>query len=109
MRIDGFDEETSARMMTLSLVAVPVIAYILGAMAGVLIDNFIKKNYLDRLVAGIIAFALIYLFSKDLTHAIFAFVFVNIAYYVIHSYKKGIISKAQWKKEAGLHLELQQA
>ncbi|MBS3105676.1 hypothetical protein J4234_05440 [Candidatus Woesearchaeota archaeon] len=95
MRIDGFDEETSARMMTLSLVAVPVIAYILGAMAGVLIDNFIKKNYLDRLVAGIIAFALIYLFSKDLTHAIFAFVFVNIAYYVIHSYKKGIISKAQ--------------
>ena len=94
MRMNGLDEETAARLMTLSLVAVPVIAYIAGTIAGTLIDSFIKKNYLDRLVAGIMAFTLIYLFSKDLTHAVFAFVFVNIAYYMIHNYKKGIMSRA---------------
>ena len=94
MRMNGLDEETAARLMTLSLISVPVIAYTVGVIAGTLIDSFIKKNYLDRLVAGIIAFALVYLFSKDLTHAIFAFVFVNIVYYMIHGYKKGIMSRA---------------
>lgn len=94
MRMNGLDEETAARLMTLDLISVPVIAYIVGVTAGVLTDNFIKKGYLDRLIAGIAAFALIYLFSKDIVHAVFAFVFVNIAYYIIHGYKKGIMSKA---------------
>ena len=93
-RFQGIDEETAARWMTFGLILVPVVSYIVGNIIGVLADNFINKKYLDRLAAAIVASASIGLFSKDLMHAIFAFVFVNIAYHIIHTYKKGIMSKA---------------
>lgn len=93
-RFQGIDEETAARLMTFSLILVPVLSYIAGTVVGILADNFINKKYLDRLVAAIAASASIGLFSKDLMHAIFAFVFVNVAYYVVHTYKEGMISEA---------------
>lgn len=94
MRLQGLDEETAARLMTFSLILMPVIAYIVGIVMGVLADNLLKKKHLDRILAAITSSIIIVLLTKDVMHAIFAFFFVLIVYYVIHTYKKGMASEA---------------
>ena len=90
MRLQGIDEETAAKLMTFSLILTPVIAYIAGVIIGVLVDNLLKKKYFDSVAAAIITSLAIGLLTKDFVHAIFAFVFVMIVYYILHACKKGI-------------------
>ncbi|MBI3035389.1 hypothetical protein HYY71_03630 [Candidatus Woesearchaeota archaeon] len=94
MRLQGLDEETAARLMTFSLILMPVIAYIVGIVMGVLADNLLKKKHLDRILATITSSIIIAFATKEFMHAIFAFFFVLIVYYVIHTYKKGMASEA---------------
>ena len=93
-RLQGIDEETAARLMAFSVILIPVIAYIVGVIAGVLADNLLKKKYLGILIAAALSCLIIILSTKDLLHAVFAFVFVLAAYYVIHGFKKGIAAGA---------------
>lgn len=90
MRLQGIDEETAAKLMTFSLILSPVTAYILGIIAGVLADNLLKKKFLDSFAAAITSSLILGFLTKDFMHAIFAFVFVIIVYYVVHTYRKGI-------------------
>ncbi len=94
MRLQGLDEETAAKLMTFSLILVPVLSYIVGVIAGIVFEKVSKKHYTDALAASIISSVSIGIFTKDLTHAIFAFVFVIVVYYIAHTYKKGISSGA---------------
>ena len=92
MRLQGIDEETAAKLMTFGLILIPVVAYVAGVIVGVLIDNLLKKKLLDSFVAAIISSLIIGFLANDLMHAIFAFAFVIIVYYIVHTYKKGIAS-----------------
>ena len=94
MRLQGLDEETAAKLMTFSLILTPVVAYIVGVVIGVLVDNFLKKKYLDSAAAAIISSSIIGLSTKDFVHAGLAFIFVMLVYYIVHTYKKGISSEA---------------
>ena len=94
MRLQGIDEETAAKLMTFSLMLTPVIAYVAGVVIGVLVDNLSKKKYMDRLSAAGASAIIIGFLTKDFMHAIFAFVFVIIVYYIIHTFKKGIARAA---------------
>ncbi len=93
-RLQGIDEETAARLITFSVILIAVIAYIVGVIAGILADNLLKKKYLDRLIAAAISCLIIILSTKDLAHAVFAFAFVIVVYYIIHGFKKGIAAGA---------------
>ena len=92
MRLQGIDEETAAKLMTFSLILIPVVAYIIGVIIGVLTNNLLKEKFSDSFVAAIVSSLIVGLSTKDLMHAIFAFAFVTIVYYIVHSYKKGIAS-----------------
>ena len=92
MRLQGIDEETAAKLMTFGLILVPVVAYIAGVIIGVLIDNLLKKKFLDSFAAAITSSLIIGLSAKDFMHAVFAFAFVVIVYYIAHTYKKGLAS-----------------
>ena len=92
MRLQGIDEEAAVKMMTFGLILIPVVAYIAGVIIGVLIDNLLKTKFLDSFAAAVASSLIIGLLARDLTHAAFAFVFVVIVYYIVHSYKKGIAS-----------------
>lgn len=93
MRLQGINEETAAELMTFGIVLTPVAAYTTGVITGVLVDNLINKKYLDFLVAAIISSFTLALLTKDSVHAVFAFVFVIVAYYILHTYKKGIAER----------------
>ena len=90
MRLQGLDEETAAKLMTFSLILIPVAAYIAGIIIGVLADNLVKKKFADSVSASIAASFIIGLSTNDFMHGIFAFVLVMVVYYVIHNFKKGL-------------------
>ena len=94
MRLQGIDEETAAKLMTFSLILISVLAYIVGVIIGILVDKLSKKKYVDSLAASAASAIVIGLLTTDFMHAIFAFVFVVITYYIIHNFKKGIASEA---------------
>ncbi len=87
-RIQGIDEETAAKMMVLGIMAIPALIYITALILSPVVGNFYRKRYLDGILAGIIAGAGIFIFLKDSINAIFAFLFVLIVYFLIHSFKK---------------------
>ena len=93
-RLQAIDEETAASMMTFGLILIPVLSYIAGTILGVLADNLTNKKYIDRVVAAIVASFGIGVYSRELIHAIFAFVFVLLTYWIVHNVKKSLGSKA---------------
>ena len=92
MKFQGIDEETAAKLMTFSLILIPVLAYIIGVFLGILSQNFTNKKYLDSTIAAIASAFIIIFFTKDLLHSIFSLVFVFMAYHIVHAAKKSIAS-----------------
>ena len=90
--LHGINEETSAAMMTLGTILVPVLSFISAAILGVLAEKFTNKKYLDMVTAAIFASAAIGFYYKDLTHAIFALIFVILTYLITHTVKKNLAS-----------------
>jgi len=93
-RLQGIDEETAARLFTFGVILVPLLSYLAGAIIGVLAEKITRSHYADALAAAITASASIGFFTKDVLHAVFALLFVCIAYTIAHGYKKGIASEA---------------
>lgn len=93
MRLQGIDEETAARLMTFSLILIPIIAYFVAALIGVLIERLFNKKYLDTAFATILSALIIGFFTKDFMHAVFSFVFIGIVYHIIHTCKKRIMNE----------------
>ena len=94
MRLQGIDEETAAKLMAFSLILIPVITYFIGAVSGVVVDNLLKKRFLDSIVAASVSHLIIFQLTKDFMHSVFAFVFVLFAYYIAHTFRRGISSGA---------------
>ncbi len=94
MRLQGLDEETAAKLMTFGLIKIPVIAYIVGVIIGVLADSLFRKKHFDSISAALASSIIIVLLTKDFMHAIFAFLFVLIVYFIVHTYRKGMASEA---------------
>ena len=92
-RLKGIDEETAATLMTFSLILLPSLAYFVGAVASIILDNILKKKLIESLVANIMAALLIGFFWNDISAAIFAFIIGNLAYYLIHSYKEPLLKE----------------
>lgn len=92
-RFYGIDEEAAAKLMTFGLIIVPLAAYLAGVVMGIITDQFMKKKYPDRIVAGITAALVIGLMSGWM-EGVFAFAFVNISYLIMHTYKKGLAGGA---------------
>lgn len=93
-KLQGIDEETAASLFNFSVILVPLLSFIAGVLLGMLADKLTKKHYIDVLAAAVISSLSILAFTRDFTHAAFAFAFVGIAYYAVHTYKKGFESVA---------------
>lgn len=94
LRFQGLGEEETASLFTFSVILVPLLSYLVGVILGILADKLTKKRYFDILTAAVVSSALLGALTRDIAHAAFAFVFVCIAYYAIHTYKKGLASEA---------------
>ena len=93
-RLDAVDEEMAAKMFVFSVILAPLIAYIAGVLLQVLIENFSSGNYWNSLHAPIISAILMWLMTRDLMHAVFAFVFVNLAYLATNNFKNCLASES---------------
>lgn len=93
-RLQGIDEESAAKLFNFSVILVPLVSFIAGVLLGMLADKLTKRHYMDALAAAVISGLSILAFTRDFAHAAFAFAFVGMAYYSIHTYKKGFESGA---------------
>ncbi|MBI2671710.1 hypothetical protein HYX16_02135 [Candidatus Woesearchaeota archaeon] len=96
LRLHGIDEETAASMFTFNLIPLPLLSYILVSAL-----SSYKKKIFNSLISGLIASAVIFLFSRDIFHALAAFVIVNLVYYLINNYDlktdiTNLINKKGW-------------
>ncbi len=71
---------------------VPLIAYSAGVLIQILLGKFSGKRYWNSLHAPVLSAIIVYLMAKEVLHAALAFIFVNLAYLIIHNCKKGIKS-----------------
>ena len=93
-RLQGISEEDAAKWFTFGVILVPLLSYLAAIVVGILAEKITKNHYADVIAAAIIASASIGFFTKDILHAVFAFAFVLIVYYAVHTYKKGLASEA---------------
>lgn len=100
-RINGVDEETAARMFTFGVLLAPVLSCLSGVGLQVLAEYFISGKYWNSLHAPVVSAFVMWLMTRDLMHAVFLFVFVNFAYFIIHNFKKGLASESYWKRKDG--------
>lgn len=91
-RLQGVTEEDAAGMFTFSVISAPLISYLAAVLIGILTTKLTKSFFAEVLAAAVIASAAIGLFTKDVLHGIFAFVFVFLAYGIVNGCKKGIMS-----------------
>ena len=89
-RLQGIDEETAAKMFTFGVILVPLLSYLAAVAVGILAEKISNNHYIDSLAAAIVASASIGFFTKDILHGAFAFLFVYIAYGIVHGCKKGL-------------------
>ena len=93
-RLQGVEEEAAAGLFTFSVILTPLLSFTAGILLGILTDKLTGKHCTDVLAAAAVSGISILVFTKDISHAAFAFAFVCIAYYAVHSYKKGLESEA---------------
>lgn len=89
-RIIGMSEDDAATLMTFRLMIIPTIAFIIGISAGVALERFTKKRFMDSVAAGLISEAIILILLLDFILGFIALIIVLISYYIIHTYKKEI-------------------
>jgi len=82
-RLQGFDEETAASLMNFNIISLPVLSYFVSSL--LLIFIFTKKKYWGNVICGLISSVIIFGFSGDFLHSIFAFIIFNLVYYLINS------------------------
>ncbi len=92
-RIMGISEEDAAALMTFRLMIIPAIAFIIGISAGVVLEKFTKKRFTDSIAAGLISDAIIILLLLDFILGFIGLITVLISYYMIHTYKRGMIDE----------------
>ncbi len=95
-RLQGIDEETAAHWMMFSVIIIPLVGYLIGIVIVMLVvERMIQKRFFDGPLVGLVAGSIIGLATGSLLHGVAAFVIANLAYYMMHTYKKGFMEMSE--------------
>ncbi|MBI2658256.1 hypothetical protein HYX08_06205 [Candidatus Woesearchaeota archaeon] len=94
MRLQGIEEEEATTLMTLGIMIFPAISYAAGAVIGIVAERLSGKRLADVSSACLAAAAAVWYFTGEISTGIFALAFVLAAYYMAHTFKKGLGSGA---------------
>ena len=89
-RIAGLDEETAASVFTFSVIFIPVVAYLAGIVAGIITETFSERRIFSVGVPALVSSVIILVRTQEIATALFALVFVLLAHYITHTFKKGL-------------------
>ncbi|MBI4140115.1 hypothetical protein HY483_04090 [Candidatus Woesearchaeota archaeon] len=90
-RIAGLDEETAASVFTLSALLIPMIAYFVGIITGILSETFFRRKIFGVGVTSLLPAGIIFIGTNELVASFFALLFVLLSCYIVYTFKKGLV------------------